>query len=150
MPTTILMAVFFPFQVCGNHKITAWLRLDTTSGDHCSNPLLEQGCLQAVAQDHVLADFEYPQGWRVHNLSVEPVPVAGHSPSVSWCSNGTFQVSRVMRYLWSVLRCAHNDALTALLDGVFEYSEVLYKCEEVLQNTVSMAFDMVPLSNVGQ
>ena len=40
--------------------------------------LLKQGHLQLVAQDHVQTAFEYLQGWRIHNLSGQPVPVLSH------------------------------------------------------------------------
>ena len=42
------------------------------------NALLKQGQLQQVAQDHVQSGFEYLQGWRLHNLSGQPIPVSGH------------------------------------------------------------------------
>jgi len=31
-------------------------------------PLLKQGCLELVVQDHVQTAFEYLQGGRLHNL----------------------------------------------------------------------------------
>lgn len=34
-------------------RITGWLRLEGTSGVIWPNPLLKQGCLEQVAQDHV-------------------------------------------------------------------------------------------------
>jgi len=37
--------------------------------------LLKQGHLELVAQDHVHTAFEYLQGWRLHRLSGQPVPV---------------------------------------------------------------------------
>ena len=40
--------------------------------------LLKQGHLKKAAQDHVQIAFEYLQGWRLHNLSGQPVPVLGH------------------------------------------------------------------------
>ena len=58
--------------------------------------LLKQGHLKLVAQDHVQMDFEDLQGWRLHNLSGQPVLMLSHShskKSVSLCSGGTFCVS---------------------------------------------------------
>ena len=43
--------------------------------------LLKQSQLEPVAQDHVQAAFEYLQGWRLHNLPEQPVPVLGHPHS---------------------------------------------------------------------
>ena len=42
------------------------------------NALLKQGQLQQVAQDYVQSGFEYLQGWRLHSLSGQPVPVFDH------------------------------------------------------------------------
>ena len=44
-------------------------------------PVLKQGHLEQVAQDCIQMAFQYLQGWRLHNLSGQPVPVLGHSPS---------------------------------------------------------------------
>lgn len=41
-------------------------------------PLIEQAYLAPVTQDHVQLGFEYLQGWRVHSLSRQPVPVLSH------------------------------------------------------------------------
>ena len=41
-------------------------------------PLLKQGHLEMVAQDHAQMAFEYLQGWRLHNLTGQPVPVLSH------------------------------------------------------------------------
>lgn len=38
-----------------------------------SNLLLKQGPLETVAQDHVQMAVEYVHGWRLHNLSGQPV-----------------------------------------------------------------------------
>jgi len=43
--------------------------------------LLHQGHLEPVAQDHVQTAFEYLQGWRLHNLSGQPVPQPRHPHS---------------------------------------------------------------------
>uniref|UniRef100_A0A8B9Q4U4 Transmembrane protein 19 n=1 Tax=Apteryx owenii TaxID=8824 RepID=A0A8B9Q4U4_APTOW len=43
--------------------------------------LLKQGHLEHVAQDPVQVGFEYLQGWRLHNLSGQPVPVLCHPHS---------------------------------------------------------------------
>jgi len=40
--------------------------------------LLNQGCLEPVAQDHVQVAFEYLQGWTLCNLPGEPVPGLSH------------------------------------------------------------------------
>ena len=44
-------------------------------------PLLKQGHVEGVAQDCVQMAFEYLQGWRLHNLSGQPVPVLSHPHS---------------------------------------------------------------------
>ena len=44
-------------------------------------PLLKQGHLQLVVQDHVQMDVEYLQGWRLHNLSEQSGAVLGHPHS---------------------------------------------------------------------
>jgi len=45
-----------------------------TSGSHpIQDPWLMQGYLETVAQDHVQTAFEYLQGWRLHNLSRQPM-----------------------------------------------------------------------------
>ena len=44
-------------------------------------PLLKQGHLEAVAQDHVRMAFDRLQGRKLHNLSGQPVPVLGHPDS---------------------------------------------------------------------
>lgn len=43
-----------------------------------SAPLLKQGHLDQVAQDHVQAAFEHLQAWRLHNLPGQAVPVLSH------------------------------------------------------------------------
>jgi len=59
-----------------NHRIVVFGRdLWTSSGPI---PLLKQGHLEPVARDHVQVAFEYLQGWRLHSLSLQPVPVLGH------------------------------------------------------------------------
>jgi len=42
-------------------------------------PLLKQGHLELVAQDHVQVAFDCLQEWRLHNLSGQPVAVFTHS-----------------------------------------------------------------------
>ena len=44
----------------------------------CPTPLLKQGHLDTVAQDHVQMGSEYLQGWRLHNISGQPIPVLCH------------------------------------------------------------------------
>lgn len=48
-----------------------------------SHPItqLKQGHLGPVAQDHIQVAFVYFQGWRLHNLSEQPVPVLIHPHS---------------------------------------------------------------------
>jgi len=50
-------------------------------GLSCPTSLLKKGHLKPVAQDHVQMAFEYLQGWRLHNISGQPVPVLGHPHS---------------------------------------------------------------------
>jgi len=64
-----------------SHRITEGLRLEGTSGVIWSTPPLKQGHLEQAVQDHVQAVFEYLQGWRLHHLPGQPVPVLGHSHS---------------------------------------------------------------------
>uniref|UniRef100_A0A8C0ES58 receptor protein-tyrosine kinase n=1 Tax=Bubo bubo TaxID=30461 RepID=A0A8C0ES58_BUBBB len=59
-----------------------WLRLERSSGGHLVQcPLLKQGHLELVAHNHIQTAFEYLQGWRLHNLPGQPVPVLGHPHS---------------------------------------------------------------------
>ena len=44
----------------------------------CLAPLLKQGHLELVAQDHVQMVFEYLQGGRLHNPSGQPLPALSH------------------------------------------------------------------------
>ena len=43
--------------------------------------LLKQGLLEWVTQDHVQMAFEYLQGWRLHSLIGQPLPVLSHPHS---------------------------------------------------------------------
>ena len=43
--------------------------------------LLKQGHLDQAAQDCVSTAFEYLQGWKLHNLSGQPVSVLSHPHS---------------------------------------------------------------------
>ena len=74
-----------PQSFAGKRKhiiIADWLRLEGTSeGDLVQHPWLEQGHLEQFAQDHVQKAFEYLQGWRLHNLSGQPMLVLGHPHS---------------------------------------------------------------------
>ena len=45
------------------------------------NALLKQSQLEPVAQDHIQTATEYLQRGRLHNLSVQPVPVLSHPHS---------------------------------------------------------------------
>lgn len=42
-----------------------------------ANPLLRQGHLQPVAQNHIQMAFQYVQGWRLHILHEQPMAVLG-------------------------------------------------------------------------
>jgi len=46
-----------------------WLRLAGPREVLWSNPLLKQGYLELVAQDHDQMASEYLQGWRLYSLS---------------------------------------------------------------------------------
>jgi len=43
------------------------------------SPLLKQGHLEPIAQDHVQTSSEYLQIGRLHNTSRKSVPVLGHT-----------------------------------------------------------------------
>lgn len=45
-----------------------------------SNPLLEREFLELVSQDHTQPAFEWVQGWRLHNLWGQPVPIVQSPP----------------------------------------------------------------------
>jgi len=65
-------------------------------------PLLKQGHLEPVAQDHLQMAFEYPQGWRLHRLSGQPVPGLGHPHSETVFPDiQTSHVSACVSFLWS-------------------------------------------------
>lgn len=53
-------------------------RLADSSEDHLLNPPA-QSQLQQIAQGHVQSCFEYPQGWKFHNLSGQPAPLFDQS-----------------------------------------------------------------------
>ena len=63
-----------------SHSMAKYLKLAGTSGDHLVQPLLQQHQLQQVDKAYVMSDFEYLQGWRLHHLSGQPVPVLDHPP----------------------------------------------------------------------
>lgn len=50
--------------------ITAWLGVDSISGDH----LIQLPCSKQVAHGPVQHAFEYLKGWRCHSLPGQPVP----------------------------------------------------------------------------
>lgn len=59
-----------------NHKLVEVGRgLSRSPG---STPLLKQGHQKPVPQDHVQVAFEYLQGWRLHHLTRQPMPVLSH------------------------------------------------------------------------
>jgi len=43
--------------------------------------LLKQGHLEPLAQDYVQKPSDYLQGWRLHSLLGQPVPVLGYPRS---------------------------------------------------------------------
>jgi len=72
-----------------NHTTAEWVMLEGTSEDHLVHhhlPCSKQGQLLQVAQDHDQLGFDCLQGWRLHNLSGQPVPVFSHpcNKSVSY------------------------------------------------------------------
>ena len=99
--------------------------------------LLNQGHLGPVAQDHIQMASEYLQGWRLHNLHGEPVPVLHHPhsqkvfagvqrdpPVFQFCplslvrSRGTTEKSLApsslhppLRYLCTLVRFPHEPSL---------------------------------------
>ena len=67
----------------GNHRIIEWLELN----DHRVTMIIEfqppcyvQGCqpLDQAAQSHIQPGLECLQGWGIHNLPEQPVPVCHH------------------------------------------------------------------------
>lgn len=53
-----------------------------TSGDHLLRPpCSKQDQLQQITLNGVQWGFEYQQGWRLHNLTAQPVSVFDHSHS---------------------------------------------------------------------
>lgn len=62
-PVTQHFKLYFLFLAHREHRITEQLGLERTSGDHLT-PLLKQGLLEWIAQDHVQSGFEYLQRWR--------------------------------------------------------------------------------------
>lgn len=60
-----------------------------------SNPLLKQGQLEQVAQDHIQMGFECLHWWRMHNLSVQSIPVFDHHLIFTFiCKKGSPQSYR--------------------------------------------------------
>lgn len=63
-------------------RITGWPKktlLETIQSKPCS----DQALLEQDAQGHNQLDFEYPQKWRLHSFSVNPVPVCSSVSCVS-------------------------------------------------------------------
>lgn len=55
------------------------VRMDGTSEDHLvQSPCSKQGQLMQFAKDHVQLSSEWLQGWRLQNLSRQPVHVYNH------------------------------------------------------------------------
>ncbi|KAK4828375.1 hypothetical protein QYF61_026113 [Mycteria americana] len=70
-----------------NDRTTEWMKLHRTSEGPVQpqpTPLLKQGHLEPVAQDRVQTAFEYLQGWRLHKLPGQSVPLLSqpHSKKV--------------------------------------------------------------------
>jgi len=63
-----------------------WLRLAATTGDCPAQPLLLQGQPEQATQGCVQLRFEYLQPWRLHKLSVHPVPVLNNLHSTNGLS----------------------------------------------------------------
>lgn len=60
------------------------MRLKGTSGDHLVYPpCLKRRHVDQVAQGHVHLGFKYIQEWRLHNFSVQPIPVFSNLRSKS-------------------------------------------------------------------
>lgn len=60
------------------HRITEWLKLEDIWRSSGPIPLLKQGHLQQVAQDHVQMNFEDLQPGILRNLTRQPVLVLSH------------------------------------------------------------------------
>lgn len=63
-----------------NLRKIEWLRLEGTSGSH----LIQPPCSSKVTCSQlpsIQTAFEYLQGWRLHNLPGQPMPVLIHSHS---------------------------------------------------------------------
>lgn len=70
------------------HRITVQLKLEGTSGDCRVQPAWsKQGQLEQVTQVCVQSGFEYIhlQGWSLHHLSGQPLPVFDHSQNKKSC-----------------------------------------------------------------
>ena len=72
------MSFRFPDELYYHRKLEVGRDLWRSSGP---TPLLKQGHLELAAQDHVQMASEYLQGWRLHPLPGQPVPVLGHPHS---------------------------------------------------------------------
>jgi len=69
---------------------------------YSSPPCSEHGHLNQVALDHVQSSFKYLQGWRVHNLSGQYVPVFEHPHSKFFLGlNGIYCISAFAHCLLS-------------------------------------------------
>lgn len=66
-----------------NHRISEWERLERSiSGAICSN-LPAQAVFPGANCTGIQVVLECLQGWRLHNLAGQPVPVQGHPYSKS-------------------------------------------------------------------
>lgn len=80
-------------------RITEQLKLEGTSGDCLVQPAWsKQGQLEQVTQVCVQSGFEYIhlQGWSLHHLSGQPLPVFDHSQNkkvVFLCFDGITPIS---------------------------------------------------------
>ena len=86
--------------------------------------LLMQRHLKQIVQDYVKAAFEYLWKWRLHNLSVQPVPVLSHPRSKKvLCLDRTSCISVCARcprsYHWTPLKRVWLCLLYDLLSDIY-------------------------------
>lgn len=81
-------------------------------------PCSEQGCTQQVAQGCAQLSFECVQGWRLHNLYGQPVPV-----SINLEVKKDF-LNRIL-YTGKILSCSLSQRTSELPSGHHQISEVV-------------------------